>query len=78
MKKTSFSVLAVIAVLITSFIFIIGAHMIGDNPKDASAILTRDEAELCLELNTYLYPHPQEGYVDHLGYLNCLMYLDQD
>lgn len=74
-KLTCFTL---VFVLVASLVFVVGGHMTGDNPFEASAQLSRLEAELCLELNTYLSPHPQAGHVDIFGYLNCLMFLNDD
>jgi hypothetical protein len=77
MRELSKVTIVLSLIFILSFTTIIVGGMLVTNPKVVSAVLSRDEVELCIELNTYI-EGPNKGLVDSLGLGICLAFLDDD
>jgi hypothetical protein len=60
-------------ILVLFFSFVISWNLAFKNTTGISAIITKDEAILCVLLNTYL-----DDDVDIVGLSDCLYYMDQD
>lgn len=71
-----FSISFILVLVLTVAISFIG-NVSGSNTPEASAFLSRTEAELCLELNTYI-SGPRSGQVDGLGLGICLLAMNED